>query len=73
MYLELSSCFLQIFDALEHLHNLNIVHRDLKLENIMIGPNNEILLVDFGAAAMMKPKTSDSAESLKLYNEYCKI
>jgi serine/threonine-protein kinase len=36
--------------ALEYIHKNGIVHRDLKPENIMVGPHDEIKLIDFGIA-----------------------
>jgi serine/threonine protein kinase len=39
-----------ILQALEHIHQNGVVHRDLKPENIMVGPNDEIHLIDFGIA-----------------------
>ena len=39
-----------ICDALDHIHANGVVHRDLKPENIMVGPNDEIHLIDFGIA-----------------------
>jgi serine/threonine-protein kinase len=36
--------------ALEHIHANGVVHRDLKPENIMVGPDDEIHLIDFGIA-----------------------
>ena len=41
--------FSQLLDGLEAMHNLNICHRDIKLNNILIGENDYILkYVDFG-------------------------
>ena len=40
-----------ICEALEHVHANGVVHRDLKPENIMVGPEDEIHLIDFGIAA----------------------
>ena len=41
--------FSQLLDGLEAFHNLNICHRDIKLNNILIGENNYILkYADFG-------------------------
>jgi serine/threonine protein kinase len=39
----------QIFDALSYLDKLNIVHRDIKAENIVYDEKTEIIkIVDFG-------------------------
>lgn len=48
----------QIGIALKFLHNYGIVHRDLKLENVMMSDNGETAvpkLVDFGLAKMIGP------------------
>jgi serine/threonine protein kinase len=42
---------LGICNALDYVHSHGVVHRDLKPENIMIGPNDEVKLIDFGIAA----------------------
>ena len=43
--------FAQLLDGLEAIHNSNIVHRDIKLENIMLSGNDYTLkYVDFGFA-----------------------
>ena len=43
--------FAQLLDGLETIHNSNIVHRDIKLENIMLSGNDYTLkYVDFGFA-----------------------
>jgi serine/threonine protein kinase len=42
---------LALCNALDYIHSQGVVHRDLKPENIMIGPNDEVTLIDFGIAA----------------------
>ena len=40
----------QISDGLSHLHSKNIVHCDLKLENIMIDGQNNLKIIDLGSS-----------------------
>lgn len=47
----------QLLLALEHLHSHGVVHRDLKLENLMLCSAHDVTkikLVDFGLAAQLK-------------------
>ena len=41
---------LQICDGLEAAHRQGIIHRDLKSQNVIIGPTNQIKIIDFGLA-----------------------
>ena len=45
-YTELIDIFKQICEALDILHKNRLFHGDLKLDNIMIGKNNQIIIID---------------------------
>jgi serine/threonine protein kinase len=40
--------FAQLISGLDHIHQANIVHRDLKLENLLLDEKNNVLITDFG-------------------------
>jgi len=40
----------QVFSAISHLHNLSIVHGDIKDENVMVDSQLKVKLIDFGSA-----------------------
>ncbi|MEM0986471.1 MAG: serine/threonine-protein kinase [Pseudomonadota bacterium] len=40
----------QMIDAMEYVHDRNVIHRDIKPDNIMLRANGEAVLIDFGGA-----------------------
>lgn len=50
---EVSRLLQDLLDGLEHIHNVNIYHQDIKLENILIRQNHRPLLLDFGASVIL--------------------
>lgn len=45
--------FLKVCDAMHYAHRKGVIHRDLKPLNIMIGPYNEVYVMDWGIAKMV--------------------
>ena len=48
------SLFKQIVIALGHCHAWSIIHRDIKLDNILINEHNTVKLCDFGVSRIMR-------------------
>ena len=47
--------FVQVCNAVSLAHARGVIHRDLKLENVMIGRFGEVYLVDWGIALSLRP------------------
>jgi PAS domain-containing serine/threonine kinase len=58
-----SYMFRQVVAGLSYLHGKNILHRDVKDENIIMDRNFHMKLIDFGSAAYMEPG--------KLFHTFC--
>jgi len=46
----------KILDGLSHLHALNIIHRDIKSDNILVSGSGLIKLADFGYSCRLATK-----------------
>ena len=52
----------QIAHALAYAHEHGVAHRDIKPENILVGPYNEVLLLDWGLAKVWRKDGSTTDE-----------
>jgi len=48
--IDIQKIAIQLFNTLNDIHNLNIVHLDITLSNIMFDENEDLVIIDFGLA-----------------------
>lgn len=60
-----------ICQALMHMRTHGWVHRDIKLENILIGPNGEIKLCDFSLARIVEYKSVQTDSDTPMTSYVC--
>ncbi len=55
--IKIITLLMKLLDGLELIWNMNIVHRDLKPNNILIKPNLEPVIIDFGIARFLEDES----------------
>jgi len=56
--------FWQLVNAVEYLHTRNVAHRDIKLDNILLDDNFQLMLIDFGFAEEWRLKSTENFDDL---------
>lgn len=54
-----SKLFAQLISGVHYLHSKNIVHRDLKLENLLLDKGRNVIITDFGFANQFETPQDD--------------
>lgn len=52
--IEAKKIFIQILKAIKYCHSKEVVHRDIKLENILMDNNGKVTVIDFGLCDIVK-------------------
>lgn len=61
---QILECVLQLADALDYAHSKNVVHRDMKPDNIMVNlEENVVKVADFGIARLEHSEVNDSTQA----------
>lgn len=64
-YRRIAGLIAAVADALEHAHRSNVIHRDIKPQNLLLGKDGEFHITDFGLARLLdEPNMTVTGEML---------
>ena len=70
---EAGRIFAQLIEGVGYLHKHNIVHRDLKLENILLDKHRNVIITDFGFSNVVSTGQNGLLQTSCGSPCYCKI
>lgn len=59
---------LDIIEGLNYIHSQKVIHRDIKLQNIIMDPKNKCKIIDFGLAKKTRNFKSQTFDNFNTPN-----